>query len=77
MSKLKLERFLEILEKCGAESILEIECHIHGNNTKRVILFSDWESVKDIVEIEKHHVINYQKSNSQETKEKIVRIVLE
>lgn len=77
MSRLKLGRFLEILDKCDKDSALEIECHFSDGNTKRVILFSDWKSVKDIVEIEKHHVINYQKANSQETKEKIVRIVLE
>ena len=69
MGDLKLDKFLELLNKCDKDSKLEII-----DSTGKVI--DDWKDVKDIVQIDKHHVINYWKASSHSSKQKIVRIEL-
>ena len=68
MSKLKLEKFLELLNKCDNDSDLEIVTPQDG-------VIDDWSRIKDIVQIDENHVINFYKAGAGRLKKK-VRIVL-
>lgn len=68
MSKLKLEKFLELLNKCDNDSDLEIVTPQDG-------VIDDWSRIKDIVQIDENHVINFYKAGDGRLKKK-VRIVL-
>lgn len=66
--KIKLEKFLELVNKCDTDCLLEFE--VNG----RVI--DTWSGVEDIVQINKHHTIVYYKASDFSSKEKVVRIKL-
>lgn len=68
MSVLKLEKFLELLNKCDKDADLEIVTPQEG-------VINDWSRIKDIVQIDENHVINYYKAGDGRLK-KIVRVVL-
>lgn len=68
MSDLKLDKFLELLNKCDKGADLEIVTPQEG-------VINDWSRIKDIVQIDENHVINYYKAGDGRLK-KIVRIVL-
>ena len=69
MSKLKLEKFLELLGKCDKDSDLEIVTPQEG-------VIDDWSRIQDIVQIDENHVINYWKASKDFREQKRVRIVL-
>lgn len=68
MSKLKLEKFLELLGKCDKGADLEIITPQEG-------VIDDWSRIQDIVQIDENHVINFYKAGDGRLKKK-VRIVL-
>ena len=68
MSKLKLEKFLELLNKCDKDSDLEIV-------TPHEEVIDDWSRIQDIVQIDEDHVVNFYKAGDGRLKKK-VRIVL-
>ena len=69
MSKIKLSKFLELLQKCDENSNVEII-------TKNEGIIDDWSQIDDIVEIKKFHTLNYYKSSDRNVKETIVQIKL-
>ena len=69
MSKIKLSKFIELLQKCDENSDVEIITKTEG-------VIDDWSRIDDIVEIKKFHTLNYYKASDRSVKETIVQIKL-